>query len=72
MVMEVGQSQQVPWTSPRDIEIDTLEILDLDNGHPGTVLVAMADGSTHTISKLTAAEKFIGSTKKSDGVEFDQ
>ena len=68
MVMEVGQSQQVPWTSPRDIEIDTLESLDLDNGHPGTVLVTMADGSTHAISKLIEAEKFIGSTKKSDGV----
>lgn len=68
MVMEVGQSQQVPWTSPRDIEIDTLESLDLDNGHPGTVLVTMADGSTHAISKLTEAEKFIGATKKSDGV----
>lgn len=71
MVMEVGASQQVPWTSPTDIEIDTLENLELDNGHPATVLVTMADGSVHSISKFTAIEAFIQATKKSDGGSMD-
>ena len=72
LLMEVGASQQVPWTSPQDIEIETLESLDqLDNGHPGTVLVAMADGSVRTISKFgLSIEQLIQAAKKSDGGGF--
>jgi len=73
MVIEVGASQQVPWTSPTDIDIDTLESLaDLDNGHPGRVLVAMADGSVRTISNLSPIENFIEATRKSDGVGLER
>ena len=73
LLMEVGASQQVPWTSPQDIEIETLESLDqLDNGHPGTVLVAMADGSVRTISKFgLSIDQLIQAAKKSDGGGFE-
>ena len=69
MLMEVGASQQVPWTSPQDIEIETLESLDeIDNGHPGTVLIAMADGSVRAISKFGySLDQLIQATRKSDG-----
>ena len=71
MVMEVGASQQVPWTSPQDIEIDMLESLELDNGHPGSVICAMADGSVRMVSKFNPVESFIEACKKSDGGSFE-
>ena len=71
VLMEVGASQQVPWTAPQDFEIEKLESLDLDNGHPGTVTCAMADGSVQAFSKNSSVESFIKACKKSDGSGID-
>ena len=35
IVMEIGNDQKVPWTSPQDIDVESLASLELDNGHPG-------------------------------------
>jgi hypothetical protein len=71
LVMEVGMDQQVPWSSPQDLEIDSLDSLDIDNGHPGTVGVALCDGSVLSITKMTSVEEFIKWCKKSDGTGFN-
>jgi hypothetical protein len=67
ILMEIGNDQKVPWSSPQDIEIETLESLEIDNGHVGVVCAAMADGSVHSIGKTVAIERFIRGCKKSDG-----
>ncbi len=72
LVMEVGMDQQVPWSSPQDLEIDLLESLNIDNGHPGTVGIALCDGSVHSILKSTSVEEFIKWCKKSDGTGFNE
>ncbi len=72
LVMEVGMDQQVPWSSPQDLEIDSLDSLDIDNGHPGTVGIALCDGSVHSIAKSTSVEKFVKWCTKSDGSGFDE
>ncbi len=71
IVMEIGMSQQVPWSSPQDIEIDSLASLNLDNGHPGIVVCALCDGSVRSIATTAPIEGFIQSCKKSDGVGID-
>lgn len=72
MVMEVGSSQQVPWTSPQDIDVTTLADLNLDNGHPATVIVTLGDGSVHAIPKTTPLESFFGIINKSDGIDASE
>ena len=68
LLMEVGTSQQVPWSAPQDLDIDNLKTLIMDNGHPGSVLCAFCDGSTHVISNQKTVDDFQGCCRKSDGV----
>ncbi|QEG24323.1 DUF1559 domain-containing protein [Mariniblastus fucicola] len=73
LLMEVGESQQVPWSSPQDIEIDSLESLELlDNGHVGVVVCSLCDGSTHSISMMASIEGFIRACCKNDGGVFNE
>jgi len=67
LVMEVGTDQKVPWSSPQNLDIESLDSLDLDNGHPGTVIVAMCDGSVRNVGKNVPVEEFIQACRKSDG-----
>jgi len=67
LVMEIGNDQKVPWSAPQDIDVESLDSLDLDNGHPGTDVVAMCDGSVHNVGKNIPVEEFIQACMKSDG-----
>ena len=72
LVMEVGMSQQVPWSAPQDIRIEELETLNMDNGHPGTFSFVLCDGSTYSFSKITSLDGFIDCCQKSDGVGMEE
>ena len=71
LLFEVGVDQQAPWTSPQDLEIETLDSMNFDNGHAGVMTYALCDGSVLTAAKSRTVESFIQACKKSDGVGLE-
>ena len=71
LVVELGESQQMPWTAPQDLDISKLTDLEFDNGHPGVILFARCDGAVHSISKTVDLDEFLKACNGSDGSSID-
>ena len=67
LFIEGGVENAVPWTAPQDLDMEKLSDVDLDTGHPGIICAALADGSTHSVSKRMDLQVLVGACVINDG-----
>jgi len=67
LFVEAGVEYAVPWTAPRDLDVEKLSDAAFDTGHPGTFCAALGDGSTHSVSQQMDVESLVGGCVINDG-----
>lgn len=67
LFIEGGTENAVPWTAPKDLDVENLADANFNTGHLKTFSAAMGDGSAHSISTNISLDIFLGICVMNDG-----